>query len=416
MLILFAAALACVDCHKTIVESYARTPMANTSGPVIAANEAEGSVGPLRITSGKILQLQSPRHLVDLTFFIGSRRMGRSYAFHSEDRLYQAPVGFYPLRQAWDLAPGYEQDAEPDFSRPITAECLYCHATSAQLTAGAVNRYSRVEHGIQCARCHGDATSHNKLVNPAKLAPRARDSVCEQCHLAGQARLPLPGKSMEDFRPGQDLAQYVEVLVDRLRGLQVNGHAEALALSRCKQASGDKLWCGTCHNPHAAANYNKACATCHSKPHQSGDCVGCHMTKSRPRDGGHTVFTNHGIGKGTTPEPLSSYFRGNPSARNLGIALAEKGGRDHDSASLERAWPLLREAAQRAPNDPLLHSTIAGLLAASGHKDQAIKYYRLSLEQNPLQPDVLRKLALLVDKAEATRLRNEASRILPTPN
>ena len=112
------------------------------------------------------------------------------------DHLYQAPVGFYTTRNAWDFAPGYERDVAPDFTRPITRECLFCHTTSAKLAPASVNRYTEITHGIQCERCHGDVTSHDKLVNPAKLAPRLRDSVCEQCHLAGQVRLAQPDRDL----------------------------------------------------------------------------------------------------------------------------------------------------------------------------------------------------------------------------
>jgi len=49
------------------------------------------------------------------------------------------------------------------------------------------------------------------IVNPAKLAQRARDSVCEQCHLLGEARVPNPDKNIEDFRPGVDLKDVFSV-------------------------------------------------------------------------------------------------------------------------------------------------------------------------------------------------------------
>src|SRR5262249_34800255 len=153
--------------------------------------------------------------------------------------LFQAPVGYYGNRTAWDLAPGYEHDAAPDLNRPITSECLSCHATRTSLVQGTINRYSQIHSGIQCERCHGGGSDHQALVNPRKLPPRLRDSVCEQCHLSGEVRLPQLGKRIEDFRPGQNLADYVEVFVKPTRDVKVNGHAEALAGSRCKQASGD---------------------------------------------------------------------------------------------------------------------------------------------------------------------------------
>src|SRR5881394_913574 len=158
-MILLAAALACVDCHRALVERYARTPMANTSGQVRAAGEFAGKVGRqftiIPITKG--LQLLWPGGRVDLTFFIGSRRMGRSFAYDYKGHLYQAPVGYYANRGSWDLAPGYEHDSHPDLTRPITAECLFCHATKATVEPGAINRYQEIVVGIQCARCHGES-------------------------------------------------------------------------------------------------------------------------------------------------------------------------------------------------------------------------------------------------------------------
>ena len=88
-----------------------------------------------------------PGGKVDLTFFIGSRRMGRSFAFEYKQHLYQAPVGYYANRHAWDLAPGYERDSAPDLTRPITPDCLYCHATRATLESGTLNRYREIVHG-----------------------------------------------------------------------------------------------------------------------------------------------------------------------------------------------------------------------------------------------------------------------------
>ncbi|MBI3682238.1 MAG: hypothetical protein HY235_17810 [Acidobacteria bacterium] len=416
MILLFAA-LVCADCHREIVERFARTPMANSSGVVRPAEEAPGLIARhrMRIEAGGSLRLEWPKGAVDLVFFIGSRRMGRSFAFQQDGRLYQAPAGYYANRGAWDSPPGYERDATPDFSRPITAECLFCHATRARLSSGAVNRYDEIGHGIQCERCHGSPAEHEKLVSPGKLAPRLRDSVCEQCHLAGEVRLVQPGKRMEDFGPGQDLAEYVEVFTGVSGGVKVNGHAEALAASRCKQASGNRLWCGTCHNPHSTqANYNAVCRSCHAQPHNPGDCAGCHMPKARASDGGHSVFTDHSISTRQRTAALASYFGRQPSPRNLGLAYARLGVRQRDPEYLEKAWPLLRQAASVQQPDPLLYSTIAGLLQAGGRKEQAILYYRLSLEQDPLQPDVMRKLAdLLGPGEEAQRWRRKAAAILP---
>ena len=322
-MILLALALACVDCHRDLVERYARTPMANTSGPVRAADEFAGKAGrQFTITPG--LQLVWPGGRVDLTFFIGSRRMGRSFAYEYKGHLYQAPVGYYANRGSWDLAPGYEHDSRPDLTRPITPECLFCHATRATAEPGTLNRYREIVHGIQCARCHGESVDHANLVNPRKLPMRRRDSICEQCHLSGEARIAQPGKRVEDFRPGADLSEYIEVFTATEKGVAVNGHAAALAASRCKQASGDKFWCGTCHNPHQpTANYAAICRTL-PRLHRttSSDCVPCHMQKAKAYDGGHTVFTDHSIST-HAQRPLASYFDRQPRRAIWGWPTSE---------------------------------------------------------------------------------------------
>src|SRR5262245_53972884 len=117
--------------------------MANSSGTVHAAAEYPGKVDT-RFTITPQLRLIWRGGHVDLTFFIGSRRMGRSYAYEHDGYLFQAPVGYYGNRTAWDLAPGYEHDAAPDLNRPITSECLSCHATRTSLVQGTINRYSQI--------------------------------------------------------------------------------------------------------------------------------------------------------------------------------------------------------------------------------------------------------------------------------
>ena len=337
------------------------------------------------------LELDWEQHRQSLDFFIGSRRMGRSYGFIENRYFYQAPVGYYANRRLWDMAPGYENDRKPDFNRPITSDCLFCHASGAEAISGTINRYPDVSslRGVSCERCHGDATAHlahpgsGTIVNPQKLAAAERNSVCEQCHLAGEARFPKRGQRLVDFRPGQQLANYLAVFVaggDRL-GIRVNSHAEALSQSRCRRASGQKLWCGTCHDPHGQrVDYRARCLGCHTPAacptvrNQSreikADCIGCHMPKARAYDGGHSVFTDHSIPRRApqysaarkTPESLQAYYPADPAspagARDWGIAWAQAAEDHADSGALEKAWPLLRAAAGSHPRDPLLYAKI----------------------------------------------------------
>jgi Cytochrome c554 and c-prime len=457
MLLAILPMLVCARCHPDIVARYQKTPMANTSGPVEPANESTGgffhAISGTRydiVRSGNHLVLDSKGPGKSLDFYIGSRRMGRSYGFAKDGYLYQLPVGYYANRSRWDMAPGYESDREPDFNRPITAECLFCHASGARVIAKTLNRVADASalHGISCERCHGDASDHvshpqaGNIVNPKRLPAAERDSVCEQCHLAGEARFPQPGRLPADFSPGQSLSTFLAVFVevDRPSGIRVNGHTEALAASTCRRMSGQKLWCGSCHNPHGnQIAYREVCLACH--PSQScpelksnasrstADCISCHMPKHRAYDGGHTVFTDHSISrrpanysqKRAGPESLEPYYPADTNSfaavRNLGIAWALAAENYRDPRLFEKAWPLLRAAVGGQPRDPALYAKIGEALESASKTGEAEKAYRLSLEQDPDQVDILLRLAALLERtgmrAEALTLRNRAAVILP---
>lgn len=419
--------------------------MGRTSGTVDALREATGSFFQLASrttfkivrTSGK-LELRWLAQKQDLPFFIGSGRMGRSYAFLEDGYMYQAPVGYYSNRRAWDAAPGYEHDRSPDLTRPITPECLFCHASGPRAVSGTLNRIADTGalHGVGCERCHGDGTEHAKhprignIVNPARLSGSLRDSVCDQCHLAGEVRLNLPGKKLENFRPGADLANFLQVFVnaDAAQGVRVNGHADALAKSRCRIASGEKLWCGSCHDPHAATvDFRQRCLQCHqarecpSASARSGDCIGCHMPKARAIDGGHTVFTDHSIQQRPAPSSeakpvneLRPYFTRllakGIDGRNLGLAYADLG-------NVEKSWPLLRAAIDAGVRDPALYTRIAGMLQADGRQEQAEAYYRESLEMDGDQFEAVIGFARLLEltdrREEAEKFRRKAMILSP---
>ena len=427
--------------------------MANSSGVVQAAAELPGNfehaASRTRYRIARIadkIELGWPGGRVTLDFFIGSRRMGRSYAFSEDGYLYQAPVGYYATRRAWDMAPGYESDARPDLDRPITSDCLFCHAGGARVSRGTLNRVENLAelHGVTCERCHGAGAEHaarpgaGSIRNPRKLRASARDAVCEQCHLAGAVRLSLPGADPAKFQPGEELSDYVEVFVssDAPRGVRVNGHAEALAASKCRQSAPEKLWCGTCHSPHrAAAGFRDKCLECHrsaqcpSPSRDEGDCTRCHMPKATAYDGGHTVFTDHSIPRrprnptrrDNAPTALLPYYRRalpeTVARRNLGLAYAELGVQFRRSALLEKAWPLLRSAAESEPRDPALYTRMASLLQADGRADQAIELYRRSLALDPNQNSALMNLAGLLEargeRGQAAELRRRAAVLLP---
>jgi hypothetical protein len=121
-------------------------------------------------------------------YVIGSGEHARGYLVDIGGHLFQSPVAYYKSRQSYDLAPGYENLPDPDFTRPVSEECVLCHSGTALHVPGTLNQYRSPAfpaEGITCERCHGPVERHladpraGTIVNPAKLEPAARDGICE---------------------------------------------------------------------------------------------------------------------------------------------------------------------------------------------------------------------------------------------
>jgi tetratricopeptide (TPR) repeat protein len=270
-----------------------------------------------------------------------------------------------------------------------------------------------------------------KMVNPAKLDAARRDSVCAQCHLSGEARVERAGRKFADYRPGDLLSDYVAYFVATGQGdLQVNSHVEKLSKSGCKRAAGDRLWCGTCHDPHrvpAAAEragwFRGRCLTCHKAAdcERGFDCVSCHMPRSSAADAVHGVFTDHSIPrvaartrlKAAPSWQLAGFSAVDRGARELGLAYADVGARSGDrrqqaeairlltglpedvevevrlgdllerTGSPERAMALYRSALRKDPNAVVALVNLGRLYGSQGHLDEAIALWREALKRNP---------------------------------
>jgi hypothetical protein len=346
-----------------------------------------------------------------VAYVIGSGRHAAGYLIQMGDHLFQSPICFYTSRRAYDIAPGYERIASPDFTRPVGEQCVLCHSGRPLHMAGTPNRYSApvfAAEGISCDRCHGPADEHlrrpvrGSIVNPARLARATRDSICEQCHLLGAARILNPGKNFEDYRPGQALEDTFTIFTAAGRGFRVISHSEQLAQSRCKSESGDGLWCGTCHNPHPESpaslrTYNSRCQGCHpsplSKAHPAwADCVNCHMPKRQAADGGHTVFTDHRIAKRPAdnlpdaPKDELVPWRPAPEAlrtRNLALALIEAGVSNRSPAQIVRGYRMLTEVEAASPNDVAVLHAIGRALLLGKQPAEALRAFERVLALTP---------------------------------
>lgn len=385
---------------------------------------------------GKVRQtLERPGLTESLTveYAIGSGSHAVGYLARVGDHLFQSPVAYYTNRGLWDVAPGYENTRDPDFSRPVTVECLVCHSGKPLEKPDALNSYQApifAEAAIGCERCHGDPAAHLRaplpgtIVNPARLSGAARDSVCEQCHLAGEVRIPNPGKTVADFRPGRPLEDTFTVYVAERspeRTIKVISHSEQLAQSACARMSRGRLWCGTCHSPHEtpvqkAAYYRERCLSCHAatlEPSHAApgrDCVACHMPRRSAKDGGHTAFTDHRIRIDLgfaqrlkspvlrpdlrRPEPegevaltgdLVAWREPEPRLRERNLALAlvtvgiESGNRDE----VIRGYRMLNQVVKQFPNDAPVWTALGTIVLTAKETAAAKQYFERALEFRP---------------------------------
>jgi hypothetical protein len=412
------AAHPCQPCHAKEVVAYAQSAMATslrrpTHDPDGAFTTGSGIRFTILATDGGLRQKMERAGETSeyrVAYVIGSGRHAAGYLIQAGDHLFQSPVCYYPNRHAYDLAPGYERISAPDFTRPVGEQCLLCHSGKPLHIAGTPNRYTTpvfASEGISCDRCHGPVEEHlrrplpGSIVNPAKLPTAARDSICEQCHLAGVARVLNPGKSFEDFRPGQPLEETFTIFTaGGGRGFRVISHAEQLAQSMCVRESGGKLWCGTCHDPHpttSAATYNSRCQTCHSQPlskaHPAATrCVTCHMTRRQARDGGHTVFTDHHITRhpeaelpDAPPDELIPWRPPNPTlqSRNLALAYVDAGVSNRSPAQLVRGYRMLTEVEKTSPKDVAVLRAIGRVLLLGKQPTEALRAFERVLALAP---------------------------------
>ena len=418
----------CMFCHPAEVAGYSRTTMAHSLRR--ADQEPDGT---LQANGSKIVMHSSPDGYVQrwenageardyrVEYVIGSGAHASGYLVNLGGHLFQSPVAFYTTRRAYDLAPGYENTPDPDFTRPVSEECVLCHSGTALPVAGTLNEYRAPvfsADAITCERCHGPVEKHladpraGNIVNPARLEGAARDSICEQCHLFGVARVANPGKTLADFVPGQRLEDTFTIYRNAVPAgspagsFKVISHVEQLALSACARNSGGRLWCGTCHDPHnkpvqAVPYYRARCLSCHtapfpaSHPAKDTDCLSCHMPRRNARDGGHTVFTDHRIQRQPAPETdlpadtgISAWREPAPEQqrRNLGIAYIDVGMQRHSSSFIIQGYRALTAVQQQFSQDSELFKWIGdALLVGRQTADAKFAFERaLQLDPSPL--------------------------------
>lgn len=337
----------------------------------------------------------------EMEYVVGSGTTARTYLTEEEGWFYEMPVTWYTQGERWDFSPGYRV-ANKRFDRKINDRCIVCHNSYPDPVAQTDGMYESMPFGIGCERCHGPGALHveerlespepaeeidDSIVNPAHLSFDRRMDVCQQCHLNGTISLLREGRTPYDFRPSQDLSEYIAVFAAHETSAEtgeigVISHVERMKQSACfigTQSLDSPLECTTCHDPHEGFRdsgpeyFNETCIDCHavetlrtrleSSPEldnhdRDANCFDCHMPKTDLEEAPHSSFTDHWI-RVVEDSPvipvrstddgagLTAYFdRDTGSDRAVlyqGMAEVAYGRQQGDEESIERGISLIQE-------------------------------------------------------------------------
>jgi tetratricopeptide (TPR) repeat protein len=413
----------CARCHPSEVAAFERSPMGRSAGSPSVFQEGRivHKLSGSTITidrRGSLMEHKLERHGVvakyPIAYSVGAGIVGYSYMVRLGRYLFQSPVSYYAQTKNWDLTPGYETEPHLDFTHQISSGCLFCHTGSVNLIEGTANQFGDPPFTpISCERCHGSLAAHlnnpapGSIVNPAKLTPSRRNSVCEQCHLEGDIRILNPGRDWWDFQAGQAAESvFVTYLRNAALGtLRAVSQSELLAQSQCARQSSGRLWCGTCHSPHAneqnrAQAVRQACLSCHSDLFSAGrhqaaaECVSCHMPRLRPTNVAHSALTDHSIPRlpraerpeavGASPE-LKAWREPDPALvrRDLGLAYFDLAASKHSGPDLDQAYQILSLLPPQERQDPAVEADLGSVLLAQGQTPLAIRMFARASAQEP---------------------------------
>lgn len=350
--------VACFQCHEDQYNGFKQHGMANSFFPLNRETEVErfdetvvvDSVSgyeyrAFRTDEGYFMEevLRSPsgdvqnRLVREMQYVVGSGTIARTYLTEEQGWFYELPVTWYTNAEKWDFSPGYEIN-NSRFDRKIADRCMACHNSVPESIPQTDGAYVSVPFGIGCEKCHGPGQLHvderlsspdpassidNTIVNPAHLSLDRQLDVCQQCHLNSTVSLLRTDRTAYDFRPSQDLADWVSFFdtheESTTGAIGVISHADRMKQSACFTETltmPNPLQCTTCHNPHEGfrdqgpAYFNVTCQNCHAPDElQDGfttpearenhiptaNCIDCHMPKADLEEAPHSSFTDHWI-------------------------------------------------------------------------------------------------------------------------
>lgn len=484
----------CAECHAEIVAAYFGTHSMSRSmrhvseaEPIEDETHAEFSPPGSRVyrverRDGEWLHhevlLDRSRqpihdHAERIAWVLGSGRRGRGYLVERDGMLFESPISWYSQSRTWNLSPGYDPAHHPRFDRKTEQACLTCHAGQVSVADPACDRLGTppfVETGIGCERCHGPGGEHvarqrqsqtrspdDSIVNPARLGPLERDSVCYQCHLRAEQVVLRPGRRPGDFRPGDRYDDvWIAFVKDGPTLVGTTTLVEQLHASRCFVESEGRLGCTSCHAPHSrpsdaerAGFYRRRCLQCHaersctaplarqSAAPANGSCVHCHMPPLTTADVPHTALTDHRLLREPARFPIRPDAGPAPSGglrcfagaetrvppreleRARGIVLASQIGSDRPDL-LAQARQLLHPGAddersilEQHADDLEVLTLLGTVYARTQRPDLALACWRRVVEAEPTNERALMLLTLFFLRSpDVTPGRDFAERLV----
>ena len=485
----YIGSAACTRCHQGIAKSFAKASMGHSLTPVTPEFLKTLPLGSPESTSffdaksnhhfevhaenGKLIENEFEtsasgqdvfRNSHEMSWIIGTGENGFGALLRRGDYLFQAPLSYYTRPASWNLSPGY-QNGDYGFNRIIQPGCIYCHSGRPQPVGGHDGRYEATaftQTSVGCENCHGPGAAHIEamrkgklakgpdptIVNPARLTGPLANDICMSCHQAGDARVLQPGKTYQDFRPGQPLERTVAIfqIPPTRENPPQDDHVEhyySMSLSKCFRATRNlpaekQLRCISCHDPHvepteaeAPAYFKAKCLNCHTTASctapqaarqataPADNCVGCHMPRRDIRVISHSSATNHRVVR-TPDEPFPDETFTQTTAAMPDLLQLNPEGERGAKATAPPALIRLRAYAILKASQPQYTAswlqTLAALetsdtenavvQASLGHRDleghklpEAIDHLQHALRLNPLQTEAYVDLSEAEDQS-----------------
>jgi Flp pilus assembly protein TadD len=278
------------------------------------------------------------------------------------------------------------------------------------------------------------------IVNPKHLSDDLQLSICAQCHLSGKARVTRKDRLANDFRPGMPLELFINAFLAHPEAKFKNkavGHFDQMLQAKCRTASGGKLLCTSCHDPHASFEPQEAlrrfiddCKSCHqtqvctevqeTRDKQQDNCIECHMPTNSNTNIAHISLTDHRIMRRPS-EPAASndgpkdqsllvpFFQSDvlspeEQRRDLGLALigfTEKMPMNLPikRPTVEQARAMLKEALERSPDDIDAWIALSTAEIAIGNPDAALAAIQTAMRAAPKSEEVLAQVAYVAEVA-----------------